>query len=178
MSTQLLTTQESLAIDVWVRLLRGHAAARRKLSAELHSAHRLTVNDYEALLLLSRSKDNVMRRVDLAEALQLTASGVTRLLDGLEEHGLVEKATCSSDARVTYAKLTKTGREKLRKASSSHIAGVRGAVRGALHQQASSPRSASCSAGFTSPAATQATARRSRARRGRAAEPDRRRRDP
>jgi DNA-binding MarR family transcriptional regulator len=123
-STQLLTTQESPAIDTWVRLLRGHAAARRKLSAELHSVHRLTVNDYEALLLLSRSKDNVMRRVDLAEALQLTASGVTRLLDGLEEHGLVEKATCSSDARVTYAKLTKTGREKLRKASSSHIAGV------------------------------------------------------
>jgi DNA-binding MarR family transcriptional regulator len=124
MSTQLLTTQESPAIDAWVRLLRGHAAARRKLSAELHSVHRLTVNDYEALLLLSRSEDNVMRRVDLAEALQLTASGVTRLLDGLEEHGLVEKATCSSDARVTYAKLTKTGREKLRKASSSHIAGV------------------------------------------------------
>jgi DNA-binding MarR family transcriptional regulator len=124
MTTQLLTTQESPAIDAWVRLLRGHAAARRKLSAELHSAHRLTVNDYEALLLLSRSEDNVMRRVDLAEALQLTASGVTRLLDGLEEHGLVEKATCSSDARVTYAKLTKTGREKLRKASSSHIAGV------------------------------------------------------
>ncbi len=124
MSTQLLTTQESRAIDAWVRLLRGHAAARRKLSAELHSVHRLTVNDYETLLLLSRSEENALRRVDLAEALQLTASGVTRLLDGLEEHGLVEKATCSSDARVTYAKLTKAGREKLRRASSSHIAGV------------------------------------------------------
>jgi DNA-binding MarR family transcriptional regulator len=51
------------------------------------------VNGYEALLLLSRAKDNYMRRVDLARKLELTASGVTRLLDGLEEHGLVEKAT-------------------------------------------------------------------------------------
>jgi DNA-binding MarR family transcriptional regulator len=124
MTTKPLTGQEPQAIEAWVCLLRGHAAARRQLTAELHSAHRLTINDYEALLLLSRSEGEVMRRVDLAEALQLTASGVTRLLDGLEEHGLVEKETCSSDARVTYAKLTKTGRQKLRKASSSHIAGV------------------------------------------------------
>jgi DNA-binding MarR family transcriptional regulator len=124
MSTQLLTTQETQAIDAWVRLLRGHAAARRTLSAELHSEHRLTINDYETLLLLSRSEENALRRVDLAEALQLTASGVTRLLDGLEASGLVEKATCASDARVTYAKLTKTGFEKLKRASSSHIAGI------------------------------------------------------
>jgi DNA-binding MarR family transcriptional regulator len=125
MSTQPSTSRESRAIEAWACLLRGHAAARRKLSAELHGAHRLTVNDYEALLLLSRSKEKVMRRVDLAEALQLTASGVTRLLDGLEEHGLVEKVTCSTDARVTYARLTETGRQKLKKASSSHIVGVR-----------------------------------------------------
>ena len=84
MSTQLLTTQESLALGAWVRLLRGHAAARRSLSTELQTGHGLTVNDYEALLLLSRAEANCMRRVDLAEGLQLTASGVTRLLDGLE----------------------------------------------------------------------------------------------
>jgi DNA-binding MarR family transcriptional regulator len=124
MSTQLLTSQELGALDAWVCLLRGHAAARRKLTAELTSTHGLTVNDYEALLLLSRADDRRMRRVDLAEALQLTASGVTRLLDGLEEHDLVEKATCASDARVTYAKLTKPGLEKLKKASSSHIASI------------------------------------------------------
>ena len=65
-----------------------------------------------------------MRRVDLAEELQLTASGVTRLLDGLEAQDCVEKKSCSSDARVTYAALTETGRKKLKKASSSHIAGI------------------------------------------------------
>jgi DNA-binding MarR family transcriptional regulator len=119
-----LTHQGSPAIDAWVRLLRGHAATRRKLTAELQSEHGLTVNDYEALLLMARAEEKLMRRVDLAEALQLTASGITRMLDGLEDQGLVEKATCSSDARVTYAKLTASGERKLKQASSSHIAGV------------------------------------------------------
>ncbi len=124
MSSQVLTNQESHAIAVWVRLLRGHAALRRTLDAQLHGEHRLTVNDYEALLLLSRADGRHMRRVDLAEGLQLTASGVTRLLDGLEGHGLVEKETCSSDARVTYAVLTDAGARKLEQASCSHIAAI------------------------------------------------------
>jgi DNA-binding MarR family transcriptional regulator len=112
------------AVDVWSCLLRGHAAARRALSSVLQPLG-LTVNDYEALLLLSQAEGNLLRRVDLAEGLQLTASGVTRLLDGLEDAGLVEKATCASDARVTYAKLTDAGRERLKQASCSHVASVR-----------------------------------------------------
>jgi len=50
---------------------------------------------------------------------------VTRLLDGLEAGGLVERASCASDRRVTYAVLTEPGRTKLREASKSHIADVR-----------------------------------------------------
>jgi len=50
-----------------VRLLRGHAATRRALDAQLQGDHGLTVNDYEALLLLSRADGNHMRRIDLAE---------------------------------------------------------------------------------------------------------------
>ena len=66
-----------------------------------------------------------MRRVDLAEQLILTASGVTRLLDGLERAGWVERASCASDRRVTYAVLTDAGRAKLQEAADSHITGVR-----------------------------------------------------
>src|SRR6185312_11977315 len=124
MTSQVLSDQESFAIEAWVRLLRGHHATRRSLDAQLQADHGLTVNDYEALLLLSRADGNVMRRVDLADGLQLTASGVTRLLDGLEQQGLVEKAICPSDARVTYAKLTGPGLAKLEQASSSHIAAI------------------------------------------------------
>jgi DNA-binding MarR family transcriptional regulator len=120
----LIESRESRAVEVWVRLLRGHAACRRALSTQLQAEHSLTVNDYEALLLLSRAEGKLMRRVDLADGLQLTASGVTRLLDGLEQQGLVDKATCRSDGRVTYAKLTRRGLKKLEQASSSHIANV------------------------------------------------------
>ena len=85
----------------------------------------MTVNDYGALLLLARTEGARMRRVDLAEGLQLTASGVTRLLVGLERNGLVEPATCASDRRVTYAALTAAGRGKLEEAARSHVAAVR-----------------------------------------------------
>lgn len=66
-----------------------------------------------------------MRRVDLAERLILTASGVTRLLDGLETAGWVERASCATDRRVTYAVLTAAGRKKLHEASESHMADIR-----------------------------------------------------
>jgi DNA-binding MarR family transcriptional regulator len=120
-----LSQQQHSALDSWVRLLRGHASVTRAISAQLVADHGLTINDYEALLHLARAEDGRMRRVDLAEQLILTASGVTRLLDGLEVGGLVERASCASDRRVTYAVLTEKGRSKLREASKSHIADVR-----------------------------------------------------
>ena len=108
-----------------MRLLRGYVSATRRLSAELDAEHGLTINDYEALLHLARAPENALRRVDLANSLLLTPSGVTRLLDGLERDGLVCKRTCDSDARVTYAVLTEAGRAKLDEASTSHVAAVR-----------------------------------------------------
>lgn len=126
MTRQVLTAQTSSpAIDAWARLLRSHAATTRALSAELDARHGLTINDYEVLLILSRAESRQMKRVELADALLLTPSGITRLLDGLEQSGLVEKGSCSSDARVTYAVLTERGSAKLAEASDSHLAAVR-----------------------------------------------------
>lgn len=112
------------AVRSFVNLLRGHTALTRGLSARLLADHGLTLNDYEVLLQLSRAPDHRLRRVDLSERLLLTPSGITRLLDGLEHAGLVAKATCDSDARVTYAVLTDSGYEKLREASRTHIADI------------------------------------------------------
>ncbi len=112
-------------MTAWVRLLRGQAAVRRALDSELQAEHGLTVVGYEALLLLSRAESGAMRRVDLAEGLGLTPSGVTRLLDGLERQGLVAKDTCAADARVSYAVVTEAGRERLDAASCSHVGSVR-----------------------------------------------------
>jgi DNA-binding MarR family transcriptional regulator len=116
------TTPEIVA---WVGLVRAHASTMRRFNAELVAEHDLTINDYEVLLHLSHADDRRLRRVDLAQLVLLTPSGITRLLEGLERAGYVERATCESDARVTYAQLTDEGEEKLRHASTSHVAGIR-----------------------------------------------------
>ena len=108
----------------WVALLRSHAAVTRELSSQLQRDHGLTVSDYEVLLHLSRAEGG-MRRVDLADSVLLTPSGITRLLNGLEAAGWVEKGVCSTDARVSYAILTDAGRAKLQDASRSHVLGIR-----------------------------------------------------
>jgi DNA-binding MarR family transcriptional regulator len=126
MTSQVLSEQLSTApVQAFVRLLQGHAAATRELSADLVRDHGLTINDYEALLRLSRADGHYLKRVELAESLVLTPSGVTRLLDGLERAGYVEKGSCDTDARITYAVLTEAGLEKLEEASRSHIAQIR-----------------------------------------------------
>ena len=68
--------------------------------------------------------EQALRRVDLARTVLLTASGITRLLDGLERCGWVEKKACSSDARVSYAALTPAGLAKFESASTSHRADI------------------------------------------------------
>ena len=112
------------AVRAWTRLLRAQASTVRLLSAQLQREHGLSINDYEALYFLSRADGQRMKRVDLARRLGLTPSGVTRLLEGLEGAGHVERAACDSDLRVTYAQLTTGGAEKLKSASCGHIAAV------------------------------------------------------
>jgi len=112
------------AVSAWVAFLRGHAALTRSLNAELVADHGLTINDYEVLLRLSRAPERRLKRIELAQSVVLTPSGITRLLDGLEAAGWVEKAACESDARVTYAVLTGSGEVKLREAADSHLADI------------------------------------------------------
>jgi DNA-binding MarR family transcriptional regulator len=111
-------------LEAWVSFLQSHAAITRELSAQLQREHGLTLNDYEVLLHLAQAEGMRLRRVDLAERTLLTASGITRLLEGLERAGYVEKQNCSSDARVTYAHLTDAGLEKLQVAGRTHLRGI------------------------------------------------------
>ena len=115
----------SVEIQAFVRLVRASIAVTRELSSQLQADHGLTINAYEALLRLARAPGRRMRRIDLANGLLLTASGVTRLLDGLERDGFVGRDACDSDRRVTYAVLTTAGRDKLREADRSHTRQIR-----------------------------------------------------
>ena len=122
MSTQVFPERGQL--EGWIRFLRAHAALTRALSSDLVAQHGLTLNEYEVLLHLSHAPDQALKRVELAERVLLTASGMTRLLDRLEHSGLVERASCPTDRRVVYAKLTTVGGRRLREAARTHIAGV------------------------------------------------------
>ena len=123
MSSQILIDQSN-AVSAFAALLRAHAAVTRHLSAELMADHELTISDYEVLLRLANAPDRRLRRVDLAGEILLTASGVTRLLDGLERAGFVERGTCDTDRRVVYAVLTDDGLAKVRAAGASHVAQI------------------------------------------------------
>jgi DNA-binding MarR family transcriptional regulator len=129
LSSQVLSTQEiseapALPDGAWVRFLRAHAALTRELSARLEALHELTLSDFDVLVQLYYAEGLRMRRIDIARSVLLTASGITRLLDGLESSGLVAKERCASDARVTYAVLTKAGVKKIEEARESHLADI------------------------------------------------------
>ena len=128
------TVSRGAELDTWVRFLRAHSAIVGKLNAELVADHGLTINDFEALMHLYRADEYRLRRVDLVERLMLTPSGVTRLLDGLQETGLVENVHCESDARVTWARLTKDGIETLECVGVNHEKRLRALVRETLSE--------------------------------------------
>ena len=116
-----MTTKTLPSTDVFANLATAYATLTRELSASLVAQHGLTINDYGCLLLLSRAGEEGMRRIDLANELRLSPSGITRLLDRLEDQGLVGKGACKEDARVSYAILTDTGLAKLEEAAPGHV---------------------------------------------------------
>ncbi|MFD9591697.1 MarR family transcriptional regulator [Kitasatospora sp. NBC_01246] len=104
----------SSTLDAALRLVRAQAALVRRFDASLSGLHGVSLADFTLLLRLGQAPGGRMRRVDLAEALGLTASGVTRGLAPLERIGLVTREPDARDARVAYAALTDTGRTLLR----------------------------------------------------------------
>jgi DNA-binding MarR family transcriptional regulator len=87
--------------------------------------HNLTLGDYQVLVYLSESDARTMRMCDLASALRLSPSGLTRRLDGLVKGGLVARNPSESDRRVMMATLTPIGWKRLQKAAPDHVENVR-----------------------------------------------------
>ncbi len=121
-------------LEAFARLMRAQAILRRELEAETLTPRGLTINDFEALLHLSRADENRLRRIDLVDRLMLTPSGVTRLLDGLQAAGLIENKHCEDDARVTWASLTDAGREAIECVGVNHTEVLRSLFRKALDE--------------------------------------------
>lgn len=108
----------------WRAFLTAYMQVARRLDEELRVEHGLSLQEYGALLSLVEAPDHRIRMSRLAEALLLSKSGVTRLVDRLVEDGLVTRSSCSSDARGAEATLTDAGIERLRSASPTHLRGI------------------------------------------------------
>ena len=101
----------STSLELCLRLTRAWAVLTRRLDNKLSSVHGLSFSDFMVLHNLARAEGARLRRIDLAERMGLTASGVTRTLLPLEKIGLVGRESDPRDARVGYATLTPTGQE-------------------------------------------------------------------
>ena len=87
--------------------------------------HEITLGDYQVFVFLSEAEGRRMRMVDLAAALHLSPSGLTRRLDGLCREKYVDRLPSNQDRRVMLAVLTDRGFAKLTEAYPTHLASVR-----------------------------------------------------
>ncbi len=123
MNTSTITPRDA-RLDAWHSFLRAHARIIRALEAELAVDQDLALTDYDVLVQLSAAPDRRLRMSDLADALLLSRSGATRLVDRLVAGGLVERVTCDTDRRGQWASLTDAGHERLRQATPTHLRGI------------------------------------------------------
>ncbi|HJQ13019.1 MAG TPA: MarR family transcriptional regulator [Gemmatimonadaceae bacterium] len=112
-------------MDAWQALLHAHHKITTVLDAELRSAHQLTWAEYDVLLRLAKAASRTLTMTELARRIMISPSGLTRVVDGLEDRGLVKRSRSADDARVVSASLTDQGREKVRRAAQTHLRGIR-----------------------------------------------------
>jgi DNA-binding MarR family transcriptional regulator len=108
----------------WRAFLRAHATVTRALETELVEAEQLTLAAYDVLVQLVEAPGHRLRMTELADAVLLSRSGVTRLVDRLEKAGLVARCPVAGDGRGVAAELTEAGLNRLRVASRTHLTGV------------------------------------------------------
>jgi len=110
---------------LWRAVMRIVKVIPRHLDSDLIRGVGLTASEYTTIMHLSEAPNRELRMADLANATDLSASRMTRLVDDLQARGLVTKTASSSDARGNVARLTPRGMAKLKSAWPVHLASVR-----------------------------------------------------
>jgi DNA-binding MarR family transcriptional regulator len=123
-ATTEIRAQDSEGHAVWRHYLRGHATVTRALEAELLARQELSLAAFDVLAELAQAPERRMRMTELADAVLLSRSGVTRMVDRLERLGLVTRGRVEEDGRGIAATLTDQGQEQLDRASVTHVAAV------------------------------------------------------
>jgi DNA-binding MarR family transcriptional regulator len=104
-------------LDVWFTLMRAHAAVSEALTEDLEGSRNMPLSWYEVLIGLAQEPDGRRRMQDLANFALLSKSGLSRLVDRMEEADLVRRESCPSDRRGTFAVLTSRGASALEAAT-------------------------------------------------------------
>jgi DNA-binding MarR family transcriptional regulator len=102
------------ATQAVLRLIRAQSHLQNRFAAELGGVHGFSVNELMLLMHLDQAGGGRLRRVDLAERLDLSQSSVTRMVAPMEKLGWVSRGADPRDARVGYVVLTAAGRRLAR----------------------------------------------------------------
>lgn len=94
----------------WVGFLVAHTEIMRALDAGLAEAFGLSVSALEVLARIAAEQDGRMRMSELAHGALLSPSRVSRLVDQLQNRGVVRRTSCPSDSRGVFAEITPAGR--------------------------------------------------------------------
>lgn len=116
-------------------LLQAHASLTRALDAELQAEQGISLTQYDVLVQLADAPGRCLRMSELADAVVLSRSGLTRLVDGLERRGLVSRERCPQDARGLEARITPEGLATRERAQATHHRGVRERFLGRLSER-------------------------------------------
>lgn len=100
----------SKELELFINLAKIQAVMSRTFESRLGG---LGYNEFIILYHLSQAKDEKLRRIDLANKLGLTASGITRLLSPMEKVGYIKKESNTEDARVSYVMIAPGGKQRL-----------------------------------------------------------------
>ena len=108
-------------MPAFLALLRTHARLSDQLELDVRRISGLSVARYDVLTHLDMAGGR-LGLGDLAQAIVLSPSGLSKLLDRMQEAGLVERQPDPDDARSTYAAITRHGRALVKKTRQRHHA--------------------------------------------------------
>ena len=108
--------------EVWHDVVDRYARAMAALEPALEHEHGLGVSEYEVLERLAATEKGSGRMQELADAVHLSQSALSRVVGRLEANGLVVRKMCTSDRRGIFACLTEQGRERYERARPTHRA--------------------------------------------------------
>ena len=119
-------------MPAWMAFVRTHTRVWERVESEMRRGHGLTMARYDVLAHLNQAEGGRLGLSDLAEAIALSPSGLSKLLDRMVSSGLIRREADPDDARAAFAVITPRGRRLVERARESHHALLRETVGASL----------------------------------------------